>query len=391
MTSYIKNNKGFTLLEIVIGIAILALIVLPLLGVFASSSRLQGDSFEIGNATLIGENINEQLLGIDFEQWWEEGSVPTLGDGTTGRFVEPDGSGGYTDLSSVPTAPPYYIAFDNMTSSNSVFNAVLSFDPDLVANDALMAQYTAMDYVGMQENLMGRDPDEISWSDFLKEAATLGYDINDTTLFDRNTIPATRTITMNITSSGGAAHASLQYSYAYTYPTAADAAPTDPVYVWDGTTAIIPITPTDGAPIPATGEDNLALFALFYPWYHDGGDNIVINNNAGVPVTVVLSKMISTDDQNALMILEQTYQGGRVTVRPIDSVVLLDNLQHNLYSDLLQHTVVYDGVSSSNSLVQKQEDDRMYSVNVTLFSRTVAGDSDYAAGEAYSLDTTIWK
>ncbi len=392
-------------MEVVIGIAILALIVFPLLGVFASSSRLSSDSFEIGNATLIGENINEQLLVTDFEQWWEDGVTPTLSGGLVGRFVEPDGSGGYTDIAA-GTAPsaPYYIAFDNVTSSNSVFNVVLTLDPDGeygATNQTPISQHTPMDYAGVQDRLPGRDPDQISWTDFLKEAATYGY---DTSTFVRDDIVSTRAIDIIITNDGAAAHATVQHAYVYNFPPATgDVDPAAPTtFQWEGTDTILPITPRgEGAPLPAAGEEQLAFFYLFYPWYHEGGDLIRVQNVNSLPCTLVLSKMVDNTNPN-LEAAERAYVGGAVQITQPgggdNAITLLDNLQSSLHPSVADHTgkvsYTYNSIpfTGSNSLVLQEQEDRLYSVNIQMFERIVPGGlSDYAEGSVHSVDTTVLK
>ncbi|WP_455717828.1 type IV pilus modification PilV family protein [Anaerosporobacter sp.] len=63
-----KNNSGFTLLELLISVAILALIVIPILNSFLLSARLNAKANQKHRATMVAENIMEKLKGNTLDE-----------------------------------------------------------------------------------------------------------------------------------------------------------------------------------------------------------------------------------------------------------------------------------------------------------------------------------
>ena len=70
MANQIKNssNKGFSLVEIIVAIAILAVIVLPLLNAFVTSSKLNVRSKDKLMAVETAKNIMEEMRGYKLNE-----------------------------------------------------------------------------------------------------------------------------------------------------------------------------------------------------------------------------------------------------------------------------------------------------------------------------------
>ena len=66
------NNKGFSLVELLIATIILGIVVAPLLHTFVTAANTTARSRQIGDATLAGENIAEKV---------EAGSIDDLKNG----------------------------------------------------------------------------------------------------------------------------------------------------------------------------------------------------------------------------------------------------------------------------------------------------------------------
>lgn len=62
-----SNNKGFSLIELVIAIGLLAICILPALSSFISSARMNRDSRKLMTATEVAETIMEGFSDKDFE------------------------------------------------------------------------------------------------------------------------------------------------------------------------------------------------------------------------------------------------------------------------------------------------------------------------------------
>ena len=61
----IQSNKGFSLIEIIVAVAILAIIVLPLLNAFVASSKMNAMSKNKLMAIEIAKNIMEEVKGYN--------------------------------------------------------------------------------------------------------------------------------------------------------------------------------------------------------------------------------------------------------------------------------------------------------------------------------------
>ena len=66
------NNKGFSLVELLIATVILAIIVAPLLHSFVTAAHTTVRSRQIGDATLVSENIAEMVEATSLTQLFNE-------------------------------------------------------------------------------------------------------------------------------------------------------------------------------------------------------------------------------------------------------------------------------------------------------------------------------
>ena len=63
-----KQNKGFTLVEVLIAMTILAIIVVPLLHAFVTSSRTNAKAKQLMKATTLAQNVMEELKANSIEE-----------------------------------------------------------------------------------------------------------------------------------------------------------------------------------------------------------------------------------------------------------------------------------------------------------------------------------
>ena len=71
------NNKGFSLVELLIATVILAIIVAPLLHTFVTAATTTVRSQKMGDATLASENLAETVEATDLYTLLNENSFPT--------------------------------------------------------------------------------------------------------------------------------------------------------------------------------------------------------------------------------------------------------------------------------------------------------------------------
>jgi prepilin-type N-terminal cleavage/methylation domain-containing protein len=106
------NNKGFTLLEVLISVVILAVIITPILAVFTSSFRTTVVSQNLLDGAYIAQDVYENLVASDYPTLLATSSSKFLydsdGDGSDDCYIKrvlyPDGV--QSDLTSV-TNPSY--------------------------------------------------------------------------------------------------------------------------------------------------------------------------------------------------------------------------------------------------------------------------------------------
>ncbi len=92
-TPLVSDNRGFSLLELIISILILALIIPPLLNHFIASMRINAEAKQVQNQNILAQNLMEELKGKSLEVILQEYNYPEGGAVT--YEAKPDGSGGY--------------------------------------------------------------------------------------------------------------------------------------------------------------------------------------------------------------------------------------------------------------------------------------------------------
>lgn len=89
------NNAGFSLVELLIAMVVLAIIVVPLLHSFVTSARTNAKSRSTMHATAIAEDVMEMFEAHSLEEMAEiyEGETPEGFTNTVNRDVNGDGTG----------------------------------------------------------------------------------------------------------------------------------------------------------------------------------------------------------------------------------------------------------------------------------------------------------
>lgn len=68
MKKKIKNNKGFSLVELLVTMAVIAIVTIPLLQTFVVSNRINSSAKRTQNATDLAQNIAEQFSAISLDK-----------------------------------------------------------------------------------------------------------------------------------------------------------------------------------------------------------------------------------------------------------------------------------------------------------------------------------
>ncbi len=304
------NNKGLSLVELLIAVAILAMIAAPLLSSFVFATRTAARSREIGDITLAAENMTEQFLAQNYEMWTGGNLLapPTI-EGIPGALYLNFNYSGTDNFFQMPNPISFsvedyqdiYFGYQNVTIGDNEFDILVTLDPGEPPsgsssgtlgsgywniNSVPMLNYIPTNYSFDQTT---SNPDDFAWQEFIAAATTKGI---NTTSFDINDsrINAKRTITLTVddgtVTGDNMLHASVKYSYEFTYP--------GTVETFTSSAQEYEITPTGG--VDASKEDAATFYIMFFPWYYGGSsvrDTIVINKPVDNEINVVLVKKLN--------------------------------------------------------------------------------------------------
>ena len=119
-----KENKGFTLIEIVITTVVLATISIPLLAYFSESMRHSARTKQQQNAVVAAQDAVEELKNASFSLDNDKVADPS---------AAPKAS--WTVASPLPSAPAAYDMYKNYTVNGSSYNVVAHVTPKKSVNN----------------------------------------------------------------------------------------------------------------------------------------------------------------------------------------------------------------------------------------------------------------
>ena len=319
------DDRGFSLVELLVAIAMLGIIAAPLLHAFVTSAMTARKSYDMGELTLAAQTAAETVEADSMKAISAKALVSA--DGKQYDYTISDvGGKGRFDARITLSATPY-------DSVNSVS----------------VTQYSPMDAVFSQPG-GSSDPDALAAQQLSLDAIAAGGAVGK----------ITRDIALSITEAGG------NYAYACTYSYTAS------VNYPPGTdTAHLPMSLSYSAPYSFyTGKLGAAteltpLYFFFAPSAADTGvydDHIVVTHTGGTtPVNVFLAAQQTVVD---------------VRLSPYKALVDLKGSQMNVtrvYSNMVRYEYhVYDGPTwyerqfYNESLVTSQQVRRMFRVTIDI-------------------------
>ncbi len=416
-----NNHKGFTLVELIIGVAILAIIATPLLSMFSSSARTSARSAQMGEATQVGENVAEQLEAMDLSAVLptDSGEVPSIshtaeegGGSSEATFYKLEVDGSYTALGEgaerMQSEHSYHAGFSGVQMQYGQYDVMVDFElgtpTDSVTGDvgsgygnlnqASIPQYTPMDYVFNQNNSL-EDPDESALQKFIQD-----HRLDTTLSMDSPGMTGERKITIEILEVDHQVQFFLEMNYSFSYNQ--EGAPTIEGEV---TTDKSEITPQGGVEV-AEGEEYPAFYVLFNPWYYGAGDEVEIINANNCPVTIVLAKQktIQSSEEREMAYEAEVLltQSRTEAIPPVivaeEGAQILSNMGINLETGQPNNHATFRIQTGSifvltrefeegNDLVVQEEGERIFQTTIKVFERI--GDSpDYNQTPLYEFTTT---
>lgn len=365
MRKFKDDNRGITLVELIVSIAILALIVLPFLNAFVTATKTNVKARNKMNATHLATNIMEGIENNSMKTMAYQFNYPSEGFDLADGFDMADGSnakelyyknGKYTDVKrfeDVMNAHPeaenldkwmtssihkknntaflgdtsswkfvenkehkYYFWMTDVKSGTKKYNAMVTVDGKGETNSKV-GQYNTIDKVAdmsaMDSNYDCMSSDVATIDELVNTLKNRGYsDI------ESNKDSISRTITLDITG-GSSTKVTVSYSYKFTSGGQMHVFPEDAAMKQMYTSVIFDNTSN-------TANRTLKNIYLFYkPWYTSTAnsdwnsckDTIIINNNDKVDCTVNIVKQNyddkSSDDEDKYRMYVRVNEKGNNT------------------------------------------------------------------------------
>ena len=386
------NNKGFSLVELLIATVILAIIVAPLLHSFVTSANTTVKSRQMGNVTLASENIAEV---VEVASWRDLRSERTDADtyfaGATEKALYSYDGSTYTKTTYSAEDDCYYLGVKGIQAGSSTFNAMIKLDADeygaggeVNINDVKLADYSNMDAVYAQSR-DADDPDSLGLASFQSNA----NDAYSDWWLPSGTQPV-RTITLEVTQQRNNkiyASVTFQYRYKFYYNVTETVNGVEEVNAYPAELSSDPIRyellsqgfATDGNKVPN-------IYLMYYPIYGDDGeinDIIQIRNRIAKPFKLFLVKERGDDLSDELDYKATVAQFLPSTLGEGDAPAMIySNIAEDLSNDLNRAPLlgvnyrIYTGNYFSRpgdfegehgDLVSKSGRNRMFEVTVQLF------------------------
>ncbi|MEG1165827.1 MAG: prepilin-type N-terminal cleavage/methylation domain-containing protein [Oscillospiraceae bacterium] len=144
---FLKNNRGLTLVELIIGVTIMAIIVAPLLHSFVTSAGTANKSRRAAAATTAAQNLAEQIEAMPSEKFFANAEVL----GTGAQFYKSEGAGESLTYTPIGTKPPeddkekkHYIGIPNY---NEKYDALITLNSEKPINNTKVTIGNPMDAV----------------------------------------------------------------------------------------------------------------------------------------------------------------------------------------------------------------------------------------------------
>jgi prepilin-type N-terminal cleavage/methylation domain-containing protein len=265
-----KNNQGFTLVELLVALAILAIVIVPFLYGFVVSAQVNSKAKKVLRATTAGMNVMELFKSESMEDLLEETYETTDAEGNmvTQRAVTYDAESGKYEFSFTQTVDGSDFAVKG-TLDPAVYTGSFNDAQDIIcdmnsASNAFVVQSTIMD---------------------AESASSLG-------VASTNFSEITRTITIDIKNSG---------TTSMVYGTISYTAGTQTVYGMNNQCVFSSA---------GTDEELENIYLIYQPGFNSSSasqmkENIVINNPDNDPVNVYLVKQ---EDESVTAYAESLYR-----------------------------------------------------------------------------------
>ena len=404
------NNRGISLVEILVAFTILAIVVGPLLKVFLTATKFNVRAKERQRVTAAAQSVMEGLKAFDIEtvcmQFNGDSAFLIYPDSAVTSFSEPTPSMQMIDGVSTFVEKPggiYQFVMQGITYEGTAYDAKID-----IAGKTQADVYVAEQINGYKDAVyrQAADLDTTVYSLILQNVLDKLNELDEFYEYelihlDKTKIQIDKTTTVNITESSGIQMVTVDcaYTYApvhYPYYDAAGAEhfmgeePGDPSPLFAPLTYSYTIYDNTNTRDEGAKLENLYLY--YYPAYSSSisgapiqSDIIRINNTTGSSLSVYLLKQ--KRGLGNLLTLENSYTPD---VYGIGDLVL----HHNLTTNLADETstcghVDFSGFTSKDTdLLEKKSEYLLYSVKVSIYKEGAAAGG-FLTAPLLELEGTI--
>lgn len=398
------NNRGISLVEVIISITILAVVTLPVLHTLVMAARYNGKARERQRVTTSAESIMESFKAYELQEIYtqfQNGSfrgcaLAAEGGGLTvqrmdasgnniGVTIEPDGK-----LTDINENEAYVYSITNLLNESRRYDARVTVKavPDKINvnvielkdfnpyRDAIMKGIGATsDFSEVIKNDF-KDNDYVdAFLDELNDKDKSAVDFTEDNLDYTYLKPTARKIQLSLYESGGNAVVSYRISVSYKikeYPYQS---------VADDTTSILELDTVEYS-VQVEGEtqayknpiDKLdRVFFYYYPLYYVDTDRIEITNNLSDAVDLYVIKQMMPSANMAILQTQEASYTGSVSYSGSGSVKLYHNFNENLSGNSSTPSPQIVGIATekvsplnATNFMQVQQT-LMYDVSVEIF------------------------
>lgn len=445
----LNKNAGFSLVELLIAVIILAIIVVPMLHGFVTSARLNGKAKQVQRATTVAQDIMEGLKAYDIEELRAQFNAPEDGFYVMdARLVHGSIKEDYfkktvtgtedEDVEYRPVAKDdvpqgiYYFTMEGVQLQGSEYDALIRIDAtgyekdehgnppaghdnafnnaDITSPSSVLKGKTGKDGIYVQaarQDLSAAQEVKKAWDLADSEDELAGKPFTFQTFANQGG-KVVRTITLTLEDDGVDAEgkrcckAAVQYAYECTYNGAPCPGQITGDFPKNGS---VP----GGKKIPEGGN----IYLFYYPLYGERGtvagspdqkikDNIVINNETGLPFTIYIVKQV--DSVSSASLSEQQLKLAEEKYMPVikgtgtAELTIRTNLGTNLVGPALSSggSMTNDGKLATD---QDKMKDRMIPVDIQktgiIGFKEILGLSQMENGEIteviYDIEICIYK
>lgn len=366
------DNKGLSLLEVLIAMVVLSIVVVPFMHSFITAANTNADAKKTHKATIVAQSVMEGFKAEPVEEIVEQFENPT----TDFHVLDPGQiAGNIADAVEVVTdaAQPGVYRFEiaGVKEDISEYDVLVTLDPTDYRNSAYATekkQYNATEMVQLPVIDMDKDAVCIQKEEYTATAASQLYNqlyphANEADILAN----MTRVITVNIERTdmgGGEYRTRVVVDYTYSYGS-----------------ANYPITQTYFDSME-TGEELRSVYLYYYPLYGTGStprDVINYSNSSSLPVNFYLLK------QDAATTSEENETAYRVAFNIEEPASAEDAMKTKVYTNLginiknksvpliyppvveLNHLpVTLDNIIAPD-LYDSEAEDRLYDLEVSVY------------------------